>query len=71
MRPWRCLSLGLDAVSLGLLFREKIRRRRGNMRRRRGGRCIFAFVLERIEVLALQFGQFPDVMPFARGENED
>jgi len=41
------------------------------MRRRRGGRCIFAFVLERIEVLALQLGQFPDVMPFARGENED
>lgn len=39
------------------------------MRRRGGGR--FFAMGERIEVLALQFGQFPDGMPFAGSENND
>jgi hypothetical protein len=41
------------------------------MRRRRGGRGFLAFVPERMKVLTLEFGQLPDVMPFAGGENEE
>ncbi len=32
---------------------------------------LFSGRLQRVEVFLLQFGQFPDVMPLARGEDDD
>ena len=72
MRPWRCLSLGLDAVSLGLLFREKISRRRRIRRCSRLNMRVFALgFLDRIEMLLLKLRYFARVMAFAGIEKDD